>query len=450
MCAPEEIEKEIDQLHTTNPIFGLSFEKAAWHLLMVLEDRLFDSSMRDRKLHNAIAEADNYVNALRPPFEWISERCKKTGEVPVGRVTQNYQDASELLKLAVKYNHCTTIFPLLRKKRLTIEVGEESFSCKRVDEIDFRYEAYNRLAPVELANSPQFDSPTSQFEKLASILVIRNDDFQIKWKHGILREFTEIINKVMDGAYKLDKHSQFSHFTLKEFRSVFSVLSAICFCWIKTREQMALNGSNQHSQNSPLLVFETERLIALVNRTAGLKNKALVRSIIRYLTYGGLADQGLRVLDPALQPLIPIAANQVAIAPYWFSSLSPERNIYVLLNLIDAEKEFCNTLKSKKESKMQNKLEAVTASKEWKTKKGHMVSRKQNMELDFAIVDPDSRTVLLMELKWFVAPAEIRETLHRHEDLKKGIEQCKKRVEFLESDSLAKEWMAVDLSLIHI
>lgn len=66
------------------------------------------------------------MNAIRARFQWITAQCKKTGNLTARRNGQNCRNASDLLTLATNYSCCETIFPLWRKNRVSIEVGENS------------------------------------------------------------------------------------------------------------------------------------------------------------------------------------------------------------------------------------------------------------------------------------------------------------------------------------
>ena len=47
-------------------------------------------------------------------------------------------------------------------------------------------------------------------------------------------------------------------------------------------------------------------------------------------------------------------------------------------------------------------------------------------DIDLAIVKESEKVCLLLELKWFIAPAEFREVIHKSEEIEKGISQVLK------------------------
>ncbi len=64
-------------------------------------------------------------------------------------------------------------------------------------------------------------------------------------------------------------------------------------------------------------------------------------------------------------------------------------------------------------------------NRRYRTFSGRVDGRKGLPDIDLALIDEDRRLVLILELKWFIMPDEIHETLKRSDDLRKGISQAK-------------------------
>jgi hypothetical protein len=54
---------------------------------------------------------------------------------------------------------------------------------------------------------------------------------------------------------------------------------------------------------------------------------------------------------------------------------------------------------------------------------GRVSTSKDLPDIDLAIIDDPNRILFIIELKWFVEPAEIREVLEKAQEIKKGISQ---------------------------
>ena len=71
-------------------------------------------------------------------------------------------------------------------------------------------------------------------------------------------------------------------------------------------------------------------------------------------------------------------------------------------------------------------------------RKTRIPSRRDLPDIDLLLSDPRSRTILVCELKWFIGPAEVRETIYRSKELAKGVAQVKALVESIKEDSAVR------------
>ena len=87
-------------------------------------------------------------------------------------------------------------------------------------------------------------------------------------------------------------------------------------------------------------------------RYSGLPSSVVVH-IVEDLTYG---NRGIKNPDPALQPLIPIAKNKYALAPWFWLSSDVERNFTVLMNRLPEEQKIYAQLVNEKENTMRAQI----------------------------------------------------------------------------------------------
>jgi len=99
-----------------------------------------------------------------------------------------------------------------------------------------------------------------------------------------------------------------------------------------------------------------------------------------------------------------------------------------LLNRIPEERVIYSRLTREKEGLMQSLIETTARAKGFRTVKGKIPGRDDLGDIDLAIVSDSEQLCLLLELKWFIDPAEVREILERREELQKGITQIEARV----------------------
>ena len=147
--------------------------------------------------------------------------------------------------------------------------------------------------------------------------------------------------------------------------------------------------------------------------------------------------------DPALQPLIALAGDELALSSRLVLGGSPERNLIALINTRPAERALYDRLKDEKESLMRARLESRRPSYcySWH---GKLAGRKDLPNIDYALFEHRTGTLLLVELKWFVAPDETREMADRSEEIEKGVKQCRRLMSAVAEDkSLLKHFADV-------
>ena len=121
-------------------------------------------------------------------------------------------------------------------------------------------------------------------------------------------------------------NGNFSRYSLRDFRRVFEVISAIAdIRWIARK--VAINqGCVNLGYADSIYVPTCNELLRRVVRYSGVPDEK-TQSIFNDLTYG---NQGIKHPDPALQPLIKLNSNQYAIMPNLWLSSAAERNLTVL------------------------------------------------------------------------------------------------------------------------
>ncbi|MCH7495746.1 MAG: hypothetical protein IH825_06610, partial [Candidatus Marinimicrobia bacterium] len=161
--------------------------------------------------------------------------------------------------------------------------------------------------------------------------------------------------------------------------------------------------------------------------------KEIVKFILKDLTYG---ERGQKKPDPVLQPIIPISEEQYVIAPSVLLSSSPERNLLALLNRIPSERKIYSRLKNEKENLMRSNIQTQLSNHGYRFWSGNIPEKRGLPDVDLAIIDNVEKICLICELKWFIGPAEIREVVHRSEDITKGIEQMRKLINYYSSNRM--------------
>ena len=212
--------------------------------------------------------------------------------------------------------------------------------------------------------------------------------------------------------FLLPNEWQFSRYLLGDFREVFEAISTIAYIHWTARGMAIDQGCEALGYADSIYVPTYSELLNRVVRYSRVP-KAKVKSIFDDLTYG---NGGIKHPDPALQPLIKLNSACYAIMPHLWLFCSPERNLTVLLNRMPSEKEIYAKLVDEKENLMRVRFTDDLCRSDFRFVCGNVANLP---DVDLAIVKDSEKACLLLELKWFIEPAEIREIMDRSEDIKK-------------------------------
>jgi hypothetical protein len=293
-------------------------------------------------------------------------------------------------------------------------------SCEDFSILEPQYEAYNRLfiKQSEIDSNKKLDL-TQIVDK-----VIKNTDFDKKNKSfkvnfnlKLVSYLIPLCKELSSNSYNLPEDWQFSDFTILQFKSVFTTIQALGFAWyiarsIAARQMIGL------AYKSSVFVVSKQNLISDVAKYSEVP-RHIVKNICQKITFG---CSGIRDPDIAIQPLIDLCNGNYAISPFVWMHVDPERNLCVLLNQIESEKKLYSALVQSKEVILRSEFIKLAISLGLDYKFGAI----ENTDIDLALIDRYQKICLVMELKWFIEPAEIRECFDRSKELDKGVKQALK------------------------
>ncbi|WP_229679057.1 hypothetical protein [Silvimonas amylolytica] len=132
--------------------------------------------------------------------------------------------------------------------------------------------------------------------------------------------------------------------------------------------------------------------------------RPLIDSFVDYLTYG----RGVDSPDQALQPLVPLGKERFGIAGIGFLSSNIERNLLTLQARL--EPKIFDSRSSAFEVEMTKQLGPLFAQK-WQQVAANRTFQLGTVkeELDLLICEPETKTLLVLELRWMLSPADPRE-----------------------------------------
>jgi len=228
-----------------------------------------------------------------------------------------------------------------------------------------------------------------------------------------------ILSPILESQFTLPNSWQFSDYSMGHFREVSKCLMTIAYVHFVARMTAASQGCVGLGYSNSIFIATQDELLRRLVRYSSVPEHVVLR-LIEDLTYGG---RGIKKPDPAIQPLIKLNNHQYAIMPTLFISSSMERNFTILLNRLPSQRAIYSKLVSDKESLMRRRIQEGISSHQIRFFQGSISTGKDLPDIDLAIISDESKACLLLELKWFIEPAEVREVIEKSEEVQKGISQ---------------------------
>lgn len=413
-----EVEKEIDNYYKSNPLLKLPFATAAWSLLAFGEEMMLKAYSEGFGAQYNSMISDNLINELKHPLYWIYCTCEPGGKVPSDFSANLFQTSRDLFELGQEYIGFVTAYTTANRGWFELELKGSIIQPITNISTGIEYKAYNSLIkPQKLQRaSSSISIDESLLDTIEHFLRVKGNRFSFNPNPKIVAE-TIMANQLrFEALFSLPSEWQFSHYSLKEFREVFEAIYALAYLHWRARTIAIKKGCGDLGYIDSIYVPTCEELLRRVVRYSGV-SKVKAQSIFDDLSYG---NRNISNPDPALQPLIKLNSDKYAIMPHLWLCSSAERNLTVLLNRIPAEKKIYAKLVDKKEDIMRDRFTTDLFDEDFRFISGNMDNLP---DIDLAIIKDSEKACLLLELKWFIDPAEMREIIEKSEELEKGIFQ---------------------------
>ncbi len=411
-----KIEKAIDLHYKSNPLVNLPFAPAAWYLLTFTEKVMLRELFSPIKFQDRAIIGDNFVNELKHPMYWLYCACRAGGQVPFAYNNTTYKASQDLLELGREYGWFVSAYTYASHGWVGLELQESTIQPTEDLFKGVEYNAYNLLIKphksLEALFSVNFDN--FPIDAIGHSLRVHGDRLRYRLNPKIVADTITAMKPTLDAMFSLPSEWQFSRYTLEDFRNVFEAIFAMAF--IRALAGGIAAGQGYMGYADSIYAPPHNELLRRVVRYSQISD-VKVQSIFDDLSYG---NRGITKPDPSLQPLIKLNSETYAIMPHLWLSSSAERNLTVLLNKLPSEKGIYSKLVLEKERLMRERFTTRLSDTDfrfiWRSGPGLP-------DVDLAIISDSEKTCLLLELKWFIDPAEAREIIEKSEEIEKGISQ---------------------------
>ena len=421
-----EVEKIIDNYHKKSSIFTLNRKTALYNALTVFEDscRLAGTAnlaMLGDELEYSLLIREQ-LDSLNVLIQWIFQDCshKSDDTLDMSIISDRYIDTDRLLQSQAKaYSPiCSAYISYSRgqfsatineaQKKITfldnpekrsIVISDMAESILRDRSTDFKFDFIKELP---LANS-----------KLISSIKFENGHILYSTDDEIWGPFQKMMERQWICTSELPEEWQFDAFSIKDFKGFWVAMATLCFIHMVACLKSGVQGADV--EEAVLVKSPTEFMKIIGDKTKIPASS--MSSILKLLTY----NSRLKNNDIVYQPFVEIDNDKLALAPHLVLASRPERNLISLIHKL-RDKSYFN-LTNLREGMMQNELDSVTEGIA-----NILVSKNKSLpdtlpDVDYAIWEKESNSILICELKWLVEADSTPEVFARIQDLEHGCSQ---------------------------
>lgn len=413
-----DIEKIIDNAHKGHEIFKMCREQAMYSVLSTFEDMCSSAMMASILNPFVLRNITDLMDSLNMALTWINELCPDSCDsaIHMEMTEECYQQCSDLLhNFAYPYSVICSGYIAYSRKRFVANVVD---NCVTFDLPDNQNSsAWNDILREAADNDMgSLFSLINHFELLKASneiteqTTIENGLLCYSLSGNVFDAFDQIARAQWEATRTLPESWKFDTFSLSEYKEFWIAVTSLCYVHLcscfSIQDQL-------HKLRNSTIVQSKQHIVDFIKSRTKLDERK-VTILIDYITY----EPQKTNVDIMYQPIVATKNGTIIIAPVLFVGSRPERN---LLSVICTRKdrEYFNEV---------NELEGLMVSElESYVKSGDIVKHKHLRDdlpdLDFAVLDRKTNSVLICETKWFAAADSSKEVYAKEDEINHGCQQ---------------------------
>jgi len=182
---------------------------------------------------------------------------------------------------------------------------------------------------------------------------------------------------------------------------------------------------------SLVLLYDYNKLIDEISGLLNINNKQEISTVINLLIYDSTLPYRKR--DIGIQPLVKLPDKIIALAPQLLIGSNHERNMMAFLAR-HHKQDYDRTTGILEESLIDKFVEELSSTGLLIDKRRKIPGHRELPDIDLVIGDLINSSLLIIELKWVIAPSESWESLERMEAELQGIKQAEKILYFFKEN----------------
>lgn len=434
-----EVEKIIDDFHKQSPVFSLNRKTALFHTLTVFEDmcRLVGTAnigLLGDSLEYFFLIRDQ-LDALNILIQWIYQDCSSNQEDVLDKniIPYRYISIGDLLeKQAKPYSPICSAYISYSRGQFSVQTDEHKKIITFLDNPQKRSIVISDMMESLMrdhASGAQIISPrelTIANQKLISSINFQDGHINYRTDVEVWDAFQHMMEQQWAQTSELPEKWQFDTFSVGEYKQFWVTVATLCMIHMTACLKSNIPGADVEEAVITKTPLEFNQFIS---HKSGVSEQSTA-AIIRLLTY----NSHIKNNDIVYQPFVLIDENMLALAPHLILPSRPERNLVSLIHKLRDKSYF--DLTNLREGIMQEELSLVIE------KIPHVLVEKNKSlpdplpDVDYAVWDKASNTVLVCELKWLVEADSTSEVFARVQDIEHGCEQISKILRYAQDNTL--------------
>ena len=434
-----EVEKVVDDYHKQSPVFSLNRKTALFNALTVFEDacRLGGTTnialMGDSLEYSFLIREQ--LDSLKILIEWIFQDCSHKDDdiLDMDIVSETYMNTAGLLQFQAKpYSPICSAYISYSRGHFTANINEIQKKITFLDNPHNRSIVISDMMETILGDqSTGLQFATTQELPLATNKLISSIKFQdghisYSTDNEIWSPFQKMMEKQWTCTSELPEEWNFDAFSIKDFKQFWIAVATLSFIHMTACLKSGVQGAAV--EDAVIVKSSSEFVQIIVDKTGSAIDN--IAAILQLLTY----NSKLKNNDIVYQPFVKLDKDKLALAPHLILASRPERNLVSLVHKLKDKSYF--DLTNLREGIMQDELDITTEKLQ-----NVLVSKNKALpgtlpDVDYAIWDKASNTILICELKWLVEADSTSEVFARIQDLEHGCSQVSDMLSYAETHCL--------------
>jgi len=434
----ERVEKLIDKKYFDRPLPHPNSALAKWYFLIAAEDMQQFMLSRNDGISSGSIEyfIDRVKYSLKYGLARIEKECIDSSRQILPRRVNgfNYERGFELLESGNEYSAGSQICSSAHNE--TVILRETENEIRLVVDEKYHQKGYALLEMIghQPSDSVSFmqiifslvhldDEIPFIVERIADGVKLKGKMLSYEYDSYLAADLSTIFPQppfLIPDDWKFEWGGRYETTLLLNSLSLRCAYHFLAIYFSARKRNLSGGGCNDL-----VLVIQKEELYHDIEILSSLPHE-VIQIFVDKITYG----VGVKSPDPALQPIIPLGGNLLAIAPLHILSCHLERNL-LALHARTNSREF-NAMSAAFEDVMTARIIAGLTDK-WSYIDANVTWAidGEKEEMDILIADVSNRRLLVCELRWTIQPGDPREVQQRKEYCFEKVVQLRRKVEWL-------------------